>query len=204
MDFDKIIEKLENEYLYAKENFVPIIRDRSAKYLYDFVKKHGYKSVLEIGTAIGYSGSILLGAGVERLATIEIKKEHFDIAKSTFEKMGFSDRVEMYLGDAKDVLQELNKCGRKFDMIFLDGAKGQYLYYLPALKNLLNDDGCIFADNVLLGGLVEGAEHVPHRKRTMVVNLRKYLQLINEPPFETHLVRLEDGIAITKIKGENL
>ena len=90
----------------------------------------------------------------------------------------------------------------KFDMIFLDGAKGQYINYLPILTKLLNDNGVIFADNVLLHGMVESAEKIPHKKRTMVVNLRQYLQVVSQLPYETELIRMEDGIAITKYKGE--
>ena len=58
------------------------------------------------------------------------------------------------------------------------------------------------ADNVLLHGMVESNELIPHKKRTMVVNLRKYLEAVNCYPYETELVRLEDGIAITRLKGE--
>ena len=116
--------------------------------------------------------------------------------------MGFSNHVNMYLGDAKDVLAELKLNKYKFDMIFLDGAKGQYINYLPTLIDLLNTDAVIFADNVLLQGMVESNEKIPHRKRTMVVNLRRYLEAVNKSPFETEIIRLEDGIAITKYKGE--
>ena len=70
------------------------------------------------------------------------------------------------------------------------------------LIELLNDDGVIFADNVLLQGMVESTEKIPHRKRTMVVNLRKYLERVNNYPFKTELIRIEDGIAITRIEGE--
>ena len=67
---------------------------------------------------------------------------------------------------------------------------------------MLEKNGAIFADNVLLGGMVESEDIIPHKKRTMVVNLRKYLKAVNAYPFETELIRLEDGIAITKVKGE--
>ena len=72
MEIDKILELLEDEECYAKENFVPIIRPNSAKLLHKFIKKNNIKSVLEIGTAIGFSGSIMLSAGAESLTTIDI------------------------------------------------------------------------------------------------------------------------------------
>ena len=202
MDFDELEEKLSDLKMYAEENFIPIIRDKSAKFLYDFVKDNGFRNVLEIGTAIGYSGSIILSAGAESLTTIEIRKESFEMAKKTFSELSLLDRVEMYLGDAKDVIADLCCANKKYDMIFLDGAKGQYIHYLPSLTKLLDVDGVIFADNVLLQGMVEKEGKIPHRKRTMVVNLRKYLEVVGEYPYNTTLIKMEDGIAITRYKGE--
>lgn len=202
MDFDEAIEKMSAEYDFAKKNFVPIIRDKSARFLFDFVKDNGFENVLEIGTAIGYSGSIILSAGAEKLTTIDINSESLDIAKNTFSKLGFEDRVTIINDDAKLVIKEMSKNGEHFDMIFLDGAKGQYINYLDDLKCLIGTTGVIFADNVLLHGMVETSGIIPHKKRTMVVNLRKYLDKIAKYPFESKIIRLEDGIALTRYKGE--
>lgn len=201
MEYKKLIELLTDEINYAKDNYVPIIRDGSAEFLYNFVKDNNIKSVLEIGTAIGFSGSIMLSAGAQHLTTIDINKTYFDIAKNTFHKLNYENNVTMFLDDAKNVIVELLEDSKKFDMIFLDGAKGQYINYLPILKKLLNDSGVIFADNVLLHGMVESLDKIPHRKRTMVNRLREYIKAINEYPYESELIRLEDGIAITKVKG---
>ena len=202
MEFESIVNNLVLEKEYAKANYVPIIREKSAKFLYDFLKENKFKRVLEIGTAIGYSGSIIVGAGVEKLTTIDINQDYLKIAKETFCKFGILDKIEILSGDAFDYIKNFDKVNRKFDMIFLDGAKGQYITYLPILARLLNKNGVIFADNVLLHGMVESKEIIPHKKRTMVVNLRKYLDAVNSYPYETELVRIEDGIAITRIKGE--
>ena len=202
MEINEVLEKLREEECYAKENFVPIIRPNSAEFLYNFVKENNIKRVLEIGTAIGYSGSIIMSAGATHLTTIDINEVTNKVANNTFEKMGFRDNVEMFLEDAKTVLPKLVKDEKKFDMVFLDGAKGQYINYLPNLLKLINKNGVIFADNVLLGGMVESTEKIPHRKRTMVVNLRKYLEITSSGNLQTELVRIEDGIAITRYKGE--
>ena len=202
MEFESILNNLTLEKEYAKVNFVPIIRQKSAKFLYDFIKTNQFKTILEIGTAIGFSGSIIIGAGVERLITIDINEDYLKMAKETFSKFGILDKIEIICGDAFDYIKKFDKENRKFDMIFLDGAKGQYITYLPILARLLNKNGVIFADNVLLHGMVESKEIIPHKKRTMVVNLRKYLDAINSAPYETELVRLEDGIAITRLKGD--
>ncbi len=202
MDINEILNLLEDEECYAKENFVPIIRPNSAKFLHNFVKENNVNSILEIGTAIGFSGSIMLSAGAEKLTTIDINEVTNKVARNTFAKLGFADKVELILEDAKTVLPKLVAENRKFDMVFLDGAKGQYINYLPNLLKLINKDGIIFADNVLLGGMVESTEKIPHRKRTMVVNLRKYLEVVSSDNLTTELVRIEDGIAITRFKGE--
>lgn len=202
MEFNTLMQELSDEIIYAKDNFIPIIRDESALFLYNYVTDNNIKNVLEIGTAIGFSGSIILSAGAESLTTIEINERNYQKAIATFEKLNYKDKVTMYLADAKDVIVKLKESGKKYDMVFLDGAKGQYIYYLDTLKDLLLDGGVIFADNVLLHGMVESEEKIPHRKRTMVVNLRKYLEAINKHPYESELVRIEDGIAITKVKGE--
>ncbi|MBE5738291.1 MAG: O-methyltransferase [Clostridiales bacterium] len=202
MEYSEIINKLEDSRSYAKTYYVPIIREESSKYLFDFIKNNNIKSVLEIGTAIGYSGSIMLAAGVEKLVTIDKNAEYLVLAKNNFENLGFGEKVDVYEGDAKNVIVDLKEKGFKFDMIFLDGAKGQYIRYLPTLTEMLEKDGVIFADNVLLHGMVESGEKVPHKKRSMVVNLRKYLEVIDKYPYSTELIRLEDGIAITKYIGE--
>lgn len=202
MEYEKIIEILKPEYEYAKNNYVPIIRDKSAKFLYDFVKNNNIKSVLEIGTAIGYSGNIILSAGCEKLVTVDINEDSLSIARSTFEKCNNMDKVQIVHNDAMFVIEDLVSSGEYFDMIFLDGAKGQYFRYLPGLTKLIGDTGVILADNVLLHGMVESEEKIPHKKRTMVVNLRKYISIITNYPYETEMIRIEDGIAITRYKGE--
>lgn len=200
MEFKDIFDKLADVRLYAKENFVPIIRDESAKYMFEFVKNNNIKNILEIGTAIGYSGSILLSANQGFLVTVDKNPKVIEIAKDTFDKLNLSDRTEIYCDDAINLINKLDQEERKFDMIFLDGAKGQYIKYLPILTRLLDDNGIIFADNVLLQGMVESNEKIPHRKRTMVVNLRKYLEVVSNEPYETELLHIEDGMAITKLK----
>ena len=202
MEIEKLQQILADEKYYAKLNYVPIIREKSAKFLYDFVKNNNIKNVLEIGTAIGYSGSIIVSAGALKLTTVEINSDYIDIAKNTFQKVGILDKIEIINGDAKFVIADLLKENKKFDMIFLDGAKGQYIAYLDTLTKLLEKEGVIFADNVLLSGMVESSDEIPHKKRTMVVNLRKYLKRVFEKPYSSELIRLEDGIAITKYEGE--
>lgn len=194
----KTIEELEK---YASENYVPIIRPKTLEHLLLHVNKYKPQNILEIGTAIGYSGIQILKCCDENatLTTIEKNEKSYFIAKQNFSDFDFGDRVEAILGDAKEVLKTLSDSGRKFDMIFLDGPKGQYVYYLPYLKQLLAQDGSIFADNVLFRGMVQSAEFIPHRNRTIVVNLRKYLDEVNKV-YDSTLYDIEDGFCISLSK----
>ena len=107
MEYIELINALSDEIQYAEENFIPIIRKESAKYLYDFVRQRGFSNVLEVGTAIGFSGSIILAAGAKRLTTIDINEKSLVVAKTTFEKLGYIGNVTIYHNDAKVVLQNL-------------------------------------------------------------------------------------------------
>ena len=201
MDFEELQTRLFRLKKYARDEYIPIIRVESARFLYNYVLEHDYKKVLEIGTAVGYSGSIMLAANDCVLTTVEINPDSYAIARDTFDSLGYSNRVSMFLMDAKDLIADLVQKGEKFDMIFLDGPKGQYINYLPGLTKLLSGDGVIVADNVLLHGMVESSEKLSHKHRSMVMHLRKYWEAVNTEPYETELVRIEDGLAITRYRG---
>ncbi len=183
---------------FAKENNVPILRDRSCEMLCMVCQKLSPKRILEIGTAIGYSGCQMLAACGGMLTTIEKDEERHKQALVTFQEAGYSNRVEAILGDAAKVLPSLTG---KFDLIFLDGPKGQYINYLPILKSLLNKGGVLFADNVYFHGMVKLEGKIPHKNRTMIVNLKRFIEAVQtDKDFETTLYDIEDGIAISKLK----
>lgn len=189
------LEKLEK---FAREHFIPVLLDDTRDLLIDTLSSLQPSSILEIGTAIGYSGTLMLLSTSATLTTIELSEESIAIAENTFKVNGVYDRVTQLHGDAKDVLPTIDG---KFDFIFLDGPKGQYIRYLPYLENLLNQSGVIFADNVLYRGMVESTEFIPHKKRTIVVNLRKYLnEVTNSGKFDTIVHKVGDGVAISKLK----
>ncbi len=190
------MEYLEQLKQISIENHIPIIKDDGCDFLIEFCKTHQPKTILEIGTAVGYSGSFMLNNCNANLITIEKDEKVFNIAKKTFNSLNLQNRVVQILGDAKEVIKTLTN---KFDLIFLDGPKGQYIFYYETLKNLLNKGGYIIADNVYFHGLVNGPEFVKHKLRTMVVNLRKFLDLIkNDKDVEAKVLDIGDGIAVIK------
>ena len=186
----------------SRDDYMPFIRDESAKILFEICQTEKPKNILEIGTAVGYSALLMLeGAKDAFITTIEKDNERAQQAMTNFEKNGVKERVDLIVGDAGEVLPQLEDEGKEFDLIFLDGPKGQYLRYLPHLKEMLCKGGLLVADNVLLHGWVKGEEFVKHKHRSMVVNLRKFLKCLEEDhDFDSKLLEIEDGITISRKK----
>lgn len=186
----------------SRDDYMPFIRDESAKVLFEICQTEKPKNILEIGTAVGYSALLMLeGAKDAFITTIEKDNERAQQAMTNFEKNGVKERVDLIVGDAGEVLPQLEDEGKEFDLIFLDGPKGQYLRYLPHLKKMLCKGGLLVADNVLLHGWVKGEEFVKHKHRSMVVNLRKFLKCLEEDhDFDSKLLEIEDGMTISRKK----
>lgn len=191
-----MFEEIEN---YAKENFIPIIRPNSREILMAEVKKLSPSKILEIGSAIGYSGLCMLFASSASLVTIEKDEERVTMARQNFERYNVAKRVQLINDDALKILTNLAEEEAKFDFIFLDGPKGQYHKYLPLISKLLVKGGTLVADNVSVMGLVDSTEPIAHKHRTMVVNMRKFLsEVTSSSQFESRILKIEDGILIAK------
>ncbi len=199
----RIEEKLQELKIFARQNYVPIVRDETIKMIVKILKESNCKSILEIGTAIGYSGIIMLAfsSSESYLTTIEKNEERYRQAQQNFKDANLLDRASLVLGDAYEELNKLIEDKKKFDFIFLDGPKGQYIKYLPLLKQLLNENGILFADNILLGGLLKNELAITHKNRTMFNNMNKFLsQIQNDCDFETEIYEIDDGFLISKLK----
>jgi predicted O-methyltransferase YrrM len=108
------------------------------------------------------------------------------------------DKIDAKLIDARLYIDE---CDKKFDLIYLDGPKGQYINYLPKLLQLLNPNGCIIADNIFFHGMVTGEIVTPTSCRSMINGLRQYVdEVTHNPKLESHIYQLGDGICVTKLK----
>ena len=191
-----MFEEIEN---YAKENFIPIIRPNSREILMAEVKKLSPSKILEIGSAIGYSGLCMLFASSASLVTIEKDEERATMARQNFERYNVAKRVQLINDDALKILTNLAEEEAKFDFVFLDGPKGQYHKYLPLISKLLVKGGTLVADNISVMGLVDSTEPIAHKHRTMVVNMRKFLsEVTSSSQFESRILKIEDGILIAK------
>ena len=184
----------------ARKGYIPIIRDNTAQALINVCKEKNPKKILEIGTAIGYSGLLMLQNCQAYLYTIEKDEQRLAEAEKNFKLFGQEARVKLILDDALIALEKLCNDNEKFDLIFLDGAKGQYIKYYPLIKKLLNRDGILFTDNIYMHGMVKSEGKIAHKHRSMVVNLRKYIELLkNDKDFTTNFYDIDDGYSISKL-----
>lgn len=188
----KIKQKALNEH-------IPIIMDETLKVIEKELKENSPKKILEIGAAVGYSAmcfSEFLQEG-GTIDTIERDEERIKEAKENFKKVGVEEKIHLYEGDALDILPTLNG---KYDMVFIDAAKGKYPFFLKESLRMLEKNGIIFADNILYKGYVM-SDYNKHKQRTAVRNLREYIKETTEDPnLETKILEVGDGLAITKLK----
>lgn len=196
-----------NEILQmAKKYGVPIVRTKSHELLEDFVKKANPKNILEIGTAVGYSGIIMLKSSTAKLVTIEHNKSYIKLAKKNFKKFKVHSRVKLLQGDCHVKIAEMvasDKFKEYFDFIFLDGPKAQYGLLLNNLLYLLRQNGTLVVDNVLFHGYIEG-ENTPPTKRfkTIIKRLNKFIEICknHKKLYDVKLIDTEDGILYAKKK----
>lgn len=189
-----ILYELEN---FAGRNHVPIIQPEVARLILVLGNVLKPKNILEVGTAIGYS-ALLLSSVLEpggRIDTIDRYELMVERAKENIKKAGKEETINIITGDAADVLRCLDK---KYDMIFLDAAKGQYPEFLPDCMRMLNKGGLLVSDNVLYKGMVANDELVVRRKKTIVKRMREYLDFIcKSDELETSIIPLGDGVAVS-------
>ncbi|MDR7856006.1 O-methyltransferase [Tissierella sp.] len=182
---------------YAEDNHVPIVQPEVAQLLKVLLKIKCPKNILEIGTAIGYSALIMAeNTSVEcKITTIERRKDMIELAIENISKTKYLERIKILEGEAEDILSTLEE---KYDFIFLDAAKGQYMDFFKECIRLLNPGGIIVSDNVLYKGMVATDDLVIRRKKTIVKRLRQFLQYINHiEGYTSSIIPIGDGIAIT-------
>ena len=189
------LDKIKNR---ALEEHIPIIMDDTLQTIRKYLENKKVDRFLEIGTAVGYSAicftEFLSNNG--RIDTIERDKERVEEAKINIKNMNLENTIRIYEGDALEILPELNE---KYDVIFIDAAKGKYPFFLNQSLRLINQDGIIFADNILYKGYVM-SDYNKHKQRTAVRNLREYIKEVSENPnLETEILEVGDGLAVSRI-----
>lgn len=196
----KLLEKME---FHAETSHIPIVQPEVAQFLKVITKIKKPEKILEIGTAIGYS-AIIFSSALDNgfLYTIERRKDMIELANSYIKESGLESRIKILNGDAEDILPTIKE---KFDLIFLDAAKGRYLDFFNESLKLLNNEGIIISDNVLYKGMIASDKYVVRRKKTIVKRMRTYLDhIMNHPQLTTCVIPIGDGIALSYKRQEEI
>ncbi len=194
---DELLREMES---YAALHHVPIINERGRQAFLQVVQEAKPHRVLEIGTAIGYSSLLMAqnGAADIDIMTLELSDERIKTAQGYIDRSAYADRIHIMGGDAAENLLKLQLTGQKFDFVFIDAAKGQYVDYFHKIQPMLADKAVILADNVLFRGYVKGDVPTPRRFKTIVKRLREYIELVSQPPYVTEILENGDGLAVTR------
>ena len=183
MKFNDLISDMER---FAKKENVPIMQKESLDYLISFIKQHNIKSVLEVGTAIGYS-TILIKEMVNNITSIERDEERYNIAVKNVELSSLNN-ITLIKGDALDIT-----ITDKFDLIFIDAAKGKNKEFLDKFKSNLNENGYIIIDNMDFHGLVGKSMTIEKRRlRSLVKKIENFIKYMEEQT-EFKVTKIDKG-----------
>ena len=181
----------------ALEDKIPIIMDDTLEVIDKILSKDKPEKILEIGTAVGYSAICFSKYLKEngRIDTIEREEDRVIQANENIKRAEVEGKINILFGDAVEILPTLND---KYDVIFIDAAKGKYPFFLKEALRMLADNGIILADNVLYKGYVM-SDYNKHKQRTAVRNLREFLkELDDNEELEVEVLEVGDGLAIAK------
>ena len=193
----KAIEEIRAE---AKRNYIPIIKRDTENFLKFVLKMQNPGSILEIGCAVGYSAAVMLGNSDADIVTVEKMPERVEEAKRNIKYADFESRASILEGDAGEILKSLADKGEKFDFIFMDAAKAQYITWLPVVKKLLKESGMIFSDNCLQeGDLAESSFAIRKRDKTIHKRMREYIYLLlHDETLESWVFSIGDGVLLSR------
>ena len=189
-----ILEEIEK---YAKIENVPIMEKEGIEFLTNFIKKNKIKTILEIGSAIGYSASKMALVSKDiKITTIERDVKRYNKAIENINKLNLNNQISIYNEDAL-----LFNTNDQYDLIFIDAAKSQYIKFFEKYSKNLAENGFIISDNISFHGLVEGQYDTYSRNvKGLVRKLKNYISYLEENKhFTTEFIDIGDKIAITTL-----
>ena len=186
----------------AREDGVPIIREETRDLLRILLEMKKPERILEVGTAVGFSSVFMAEYTPDStmITTIENEPERYRRAGVNIRRAGMDRRIQTLFGDARDLLRTLD--GR-YDFVFMDAAKGQYIHFLPPIMDLLAADGILVSDNVLQDGdLFQSRYGIRRRDHTIHHRMREYLYtLTHHDQLDTVILECGDGMSISVRTG---
>lgn len=200
LNIEYIKEKALNEH-------IPIVMDDTLEQIEKILISENPKKILEIGTATGYSAisfaKILLRNCEDNhsspvlIDTIELDEMRANEAIENIKQMGLANNIKVIIGNAVEILPTINE---KYDMFFIDAAKGKYPIFLKEVLRLSKKGSIILADNILYKGYVM-SDYNKHKQRTAVTHLREYIKEVTENKnLQTEILKVGDGLAVSRVK----
>ncbi len=186
---------------YAAEHNVPIIEKESIAFMMKYIKKNNIKSILEIGSAIGYSAILMASVAEDvTVTTIERDEVRYMECLKNVKKYGFESKINVVFQDALEV----NLTSGLYDMIFIDAAKGQYTKFFEKFQYFLKPGGTIITDNLKFHGYVGKSSEIESKNlRGLAEKIEGYIEFLKEnKDFETNFYDVGDGISISVKKDE--
>jgi predicted O-methyltransferase YrrM len=187
---------------YAQERNVPIIEKKSIAFIMKYIKDHNIKNVLEIGSAIGYSAILMANSTPDvQVTTIERDEERYMECLKNVKACDLDKRINVVFQDALDVnlSEEL-----KYDLIFIDAAKGQYIKFFEKYKYFLKPTGTIITDNLKFHGYVGKSDSIESKNlKSLVEKIENYIDFLkNNEEFDTLFYDIGDGLSVSTWKNE--
>ena len=188
-----VIIRIEKE---AKEENIPIIEKDSIKFIMKYISLNNVKSILEIGTAVGYSAILMASVSDDiEITTIERDEKRYIRAVANVNECGLDKRIEVVFQDAL----EANLSGRSYDIIFIDAAKAQNIKFFEKFSHYLSPNGIIITDNMNFHGLVnEDKEYLSKNVNGIIRKIEEYKEYLKEnKEFTTKFYDIGDGLSIS-------
>jgi len=187
---------------YAQEKNVPIIEKKSIAFIMKYIKDNNVKNILEIGSAIGYSAILMASATSDVfVTTIERDEERYMECLKNVKKCGLDKKINVVFQDALDVnLSE----DLKYDLIFIDAAKGQYERFFEKYKYFLKKKGAIITDNLKFHGYVGKSDKIESKNlKGLVQKIENYIDFLKDnDEFDTVFYDIGDGLSVSTWKDE--
>lgn len=187
---------------YALEHNVPIIEKKSIAFIMKYIRDNDIKNVLEIGSAIGYSAILMASSNQETMVTtIERDETRYMECLKNVKKCGMDKKINVVYQDALELnLSE----DLRYDLIFIDAAKGQYTRFFEKYKNFLNPNGAIITDNIKFHGYVGESNKLDKGNlKSLVEKIEKYIEFLKtNTEFDTEFYDIGDGLSVSTWKHE--